>query len=69
MRIFKVKVMLDESKEQSRLIKDIEQEQYTLLMGKKDANKPVSSFMDIKDKVLKLIQAEYQTKDIDIKLI
>ena len=35
MRIFKVKVMLDESKEQSRLIKDIEQEQYTLLMGKK----------------------------------
>ena len=69
MRTFKVKVMLDESKEQSRLIKDIEQEQYTLLMGKKDANKPVSSFMDIKDKVLKLIQAEYQTKDIDIKLI
>lgn len=69
MRTFKVKVMLDESKEQSRLIKDIEQEQYTLLMGKKDANKPVSSFMDIKDKVLKLIQAEYQTKDIEIKLI
>lgn len=69
MKTFKVKVMLDESKEQSRLIKDIEQEQYTLLMGKKDANKPVSQFNNIKDKVLKLIQAEYQTKDIDIKLI
>ena len=66
---FEVIVKLDESKDTTQLIKDIDTEQYTLIIGKIDANKPFKRLKEIKAEVIKQIQTEYQTNNIQVKLI
>ena len=69
MKIISVKVVIDNSQDKTRLIKDIDTNRYTLFVGKDDANKDANVLMTIHDKTLKAIQKEQDTKDIKIIFI
>ena len=69
-RIFNIKCYVNEEKEETKLIKDIDKEEYTLEIGRKDANKDLyNSFNELKEKVLKEIRREYQDDNIEVRLI
>lgn len=66
---FSVKVYLNENNQETNLLKDIDKEQYTLIIGKKDANKPFKRLLEIKSEIVKQIQQEYPNNDIKVTLI
>ncbi len=69
-RIFNIKCYVNEEREDTKLIKDIDKEEYTLEIGRKDASKEFSKgFKELEEKVLKEIRREYQDENIEIKLI
>jgi len=69
-RIFNIKCYVNEEREDTKLIKDIDKEEYTLEVGRKDANKDVyNGFNELKEKVLKEIRREYQDDNIEVRLI
>lgn len=69
-RIFNIKCYVNEEREDTKLIKDIDKEEYTLEIGRKDAYKEFSKgFKELEEKVLKEIRREYQDENIEIKLI
>jgi hypothetical protein len=66
---FSVKVYVNENKQETNLLKDLDKEQYTLIIGKKDANKPFKRLLEIKTEIIKQIQQEYPNKEIKVTLI
>lgn len=66
---FSVKVYLNENNQETNLLKDIDKEQYTLIIGKKDANKSFKRLLEIKSEIVKQIQQEYPNNDIKVTLI
>ena len=53
-RIFNIKCYVNEEREDTKLIKDLDKEEYTLEIGRKDAYKEFSKgFKELEEKVLK----------------
>ena len=68
-RVFKIKCYVNNNQENTRLIKDIEKEEYSIELGRKDANKDaVAFFNELLEKVTKQIRNEYQDNNIDVIL-
>ena len=65
-RVIDVKYYLNEESERTKLIKDIDKEEYTLEIGLKDIN---TSLEALKELVAKNIREQKQDDSIEINLI
>ena len=65
-RVIDVKYYLNEESERTKLIKDIDKEEYTLEIGLKDIN---TSLEALKELVAKNIREQKQDNSIEINLI
>ena len=64
--IINVKYYLSEENERTRLIKDIDKDEYTLEIGLEDAN---TSLEALKEKVTKNIREQKENDSIEINLV
>lgn len=64
--IINVKYYLSEANERTRLIKDIDKDEYTLEIGLEDAN---TSLEALKEKVRKNIREQKENDSIEINLV
>lgn len=68
-RVFKIKCYINNNQENTRLIKDIEKEEYSIELGRKDGKKDGYAFFnELLEKVTKQIRNEYQDENIEVIL-